>query len=415
MRIIRMLNNILYLCVVLLMHNSAFGAFSGEGALARSMGAADAVICQSETAMNVFYNPAGLAAMKNIEVTLGYGKRFMGLTDGSDIGNSSLAIALGTDKMGGFGVAWQNAGLAGSYQENLLIFSYGQQFVENIYLGASLKYYSVEYLADAYTVIDPLFNDNGYSKKSFGGDVGVLAVIAGLPLKIGLTLSNIIQPDFGLGTPDKPPLGIKAGLAYAVDDMNFELDGKLENSKGTVGIGGEGWLLQKRLVIRSGFQICDRGLKQIAIGLGYRENQFDFNYSFSYPLSGFSGTAGTHQTSISFRFENPLRPGVLPKIVQNTEVKIPVVEMKTAKSPENENPAVNNVTGNRTEDERKSLPGKDESYTVQKGDTLKSLAIKFYNDPKLWTVIYETNKDNIKVGTLVPGTVIIIPGQKQIQ
>ncbi|OGF46821.1 MAG: hypothetical protein A2452_03895 [Candidatus Firestonebacteria bacterium RIFOXYC2_FULL_39_67] len=380
------------------------------------MGAADAVICQSETALNVFYNPAGLAPMKNIEVTLGYGKRFMGLTDGSDIGNSSLAVAVGADKLGGFGIAWQNAGLAGSYQENLLIFSCGQQFIENFYLGASLKYYSTEYLSDAYTVIDPLFTSNGYTKKSFGGDVGALAVIATLPLKIGLTISNILQPDFGLGIPDKPPLGIKMGLAYSVDDMNFELDGKLENSKGTISIGGEGWLLQKRLVIRSGFQIYDRGLKQITLGIGYRENQFDFNYSFSYPLSGFSGTAGTHQTSISFRFENPLKSKIVSQLSENgTKVLIPVPEVKTSAQTENISTLVITSSSNSAEENRKLLHEKEESYTVQTGDTLKSLAIKFYNDPKLWTLIYEANKDNIKVGTLVPGTVLLIPKQKQIQ
>ena len=402
----RRIHSLMWLFMGVLMNSGVYGAFNDESFNARSIGVADAVICQSETALSAIYNPAGLAPMKNIEITLGYGKRFMGLSDGSDIGNSSLAIAAGMEKLGGFGFAWENLGLASVYQENLLIFSYGQQFVENFYLGACLKYYSAEYFADSYTAIDPLFSSNGYSKMSFGADLGALAVITSVPMRVGLTVSNVLQPDFGLGTPDKPPLGVKLGIAYAADDMNFELDGKLENSRGTIGLGGEGWLLQKRLVIRSGFQIYDRGLKQISVGFGYRENQFDFNYSYSYPLSGFSGTAGTHQTGISIRFENPLRAKTGTQL---PEGKGTLSEVKTPADPGNTN-LTTPLT--KPEDGQNTVPEKTDTYTVQKGDTLKSLAIKFYNDPKLWTIIYEANKENIKVGTLVPGTVLLIPKQK---
>lgn len=55
---------------------------------------------------------------------------------------------------------------------------------------------------------------------------------------------------------------------------------------------------------------------------------------------------------------------------------------------------------------RASGPGQD--YTVEAGDTLASVAQKFYNDPTLWRRIYDANKavigdnpDALKIGTQI--------------
>jgi nucleoid-associated protein YgaU len=47
-----------------------------------------------------------------------------------------------------------------------------------------------------------------------------------------------------------------------------------------------------------------------------------------------------------------------------------------------------------------------ETYTVAEGDTLASIAEKFYGDPALWRPIYDANRsaigdnpDNLKIGT----------------
>jgi len=49
------------------------------------------------------------------------------------------------------------------------------------------------------------------------------------------------------------------------------------------------------------------------------------------------------------------------------------------------------------------------TYKAVKGDNLKGLAEKYYNDAKKWTLIYNANKDKIRGGVIVPGTLIIIP------
>ena len=51
-----------------------------------------------------------------------------------------------------------------------------------------------------------------------------------------------------------------------------------------------------------------------------------------------------------------------------------------------------------------------QTYTVKKGDTLYSLARRFYGDGKLWTRIADANRDQIKdVKNLPVGAVLVIP------
>ncbi|HOK57236.1 MAG TPA: LysM peptidoglycan-binding domain-containing protein [bacterium] len=55
-------------------------------------------------------------------------------------------------------------------------------------------------------------------------------------------------------------------------------------------------------------------------------------------------------------------------------------------------------------------PKSGKYYTIQKGDTLKKIAYKFYNDTSKWYLIYQANKDIIKnPDNLVPGRKIYIP------
>ena len=49
------------------------------------------------------------------------------------------------------------------------------------------------------------------------------------------------------------------------------------------------------------------------------------------------------------------------------------------------------------------------THKVKPGDTLISLAEKYYQDKRKWTKIYKANEDKIQKGTLKPDTVLIIP------
>ena len=52
------------------------------------------------------------------------------------------------------------------------------------------------------------------------------------------------------------------------------------------------------------------------------------------------------------------------------------------------------------------------TYTVVGGDSLSKIAKREYGDAKLWTKIFEANKDTIKNPDLIhPGQVLKIPAQ----
>lgn len=48
-------------------------------------------------------------------------------------------------------------------------------------------------------------------------------------------------------------------------------------------------------------------------------------------------------------------------------------------------------------------------HVVQAGDTLRSIAAKYYKDPERWKAIFNANKDKINRGRPVVGTTLIIP------
>ncbi len=51
-----------------------------------------------------------------------------------------------------------------------------------------------------------------------------------------------------------------------------------------------------------------------------------------------------------------------------------------------------------------------QTYTVQRGDTLYSIARRFYGDGKLWTRIDAANRGKYKSHTDIPvGTVLVVP------
>lgn len=72
-----------------------------------------------------------------------------------------------------------------------------------------------------------------------------------------------------------------------------------------------------------------------------------------------------------------------------------------------ENPEASPVQAQK----KQASPVKKQSYTVQKGDSLSKISLKFYGTTKQWKKIVEANKDKLgRSQTLKPGMVLIIPG-----
>jgi len=105
---------------------------------------------------------------------------------------------------------------------------------------------------------------------------------------------------------------------------------------------------------------------------------------------------------------------------QKKEEELPAIdpaELEAAAPPPEPMPAVTGTPAVEVETPTPQPPpttakpiGGGTSYTIQKGDTLYSLARRFYGDGKLWTRIADANKDRIRDVTSIPvGTVLTIP------
>ena len=67
-----------------------FAAFENIGAGARPIAMGNAFSAVADDANTIYYNPAGLGRLKHPQLTAGYGRLYLGLTDGSNIGSGFI-------------------------------------------------------------------------------------------------------------------------------------------------------------------------------------------------------------------------------------------------------------------------------------------------------------------------------------
>ena len=415
--------------------------FDDGSASSRPLAMGGAFTCVYGTTYDVFSNPAGLASLQYYEIVTGYNKRLIGLTDGSDIMSAIFGANLPVKGFGSIGFGWQTTGLSGIYQEHAFTLALGTALSNNIYIGGSLKGYLKVFTGDAYTALDPVFASIGYSKTAFGAGAGVILKLDPLPVVFGFSGDNLNNPDVGLAGSDMLVPVYKAGVAFMTEDITLTAEAKIKTIETYLSLGAEGWVISHNLVLRSGFNMSSKGVNEIAAGFGYRTHNFDVNYAFVLPV-GISGTMGSHMVNVSFKF------GDVPKTKEEKGLEQLNAELARAKSDistDKENDEkVRLENEKKIEELNQAVKQKDEqiskikekedivksvateinkkldtepvnkipqeiTYKAVKGDNLKGLAEKYYNDAKKWTLIYNANKDKIRGGVIVPGTLIIIP------
>ncbi|MBU2528468.1 tetratricopeptide repeat protein [bacterium] len=299
-----------------------FASFEDLGAGARAAGMANAFTAIADDAYAVYYNPAGLAGLRNPEAASSMGKMFMNLSDNSDIGDTNLMMAYPL-KFAVMGIGVKNFALDGYYGENQYAFAAARRF-RYFDLGVSLKQMTVEYGSTKYTANaidnntgfaggagDPVF-DSGLSKSGFGADAGILKKSG--DLSFGIALQNIVAPDMGLKETYKLPLRIKTGMALIKPGYKLSGEYNKEESAGSFRLGAEVNVLTF-FRLRGGFEYGP-DIANISAGASYRMNLFSFDYAFTLPLSGVEETLGNHWIGLSVRF------GELPEQVMASEKTI---------------------------------------------------------------------------------------------
>ena len=284
---------------------------------ARQAGMGDAFAALADDVYSTYYNPAGLVQLHRSELSAYYAKLFSGLSDGSNIGRSFVAYGHPTATHGTFGFSYLSLSLAGLYSENTFAFSYAHAIRERWNVGGSIKYLSKSFGSDAYTqnavddsgnslgAPDPLFAKNGDSKSAFSFDLGTQYRLSRL-YALGFTILNVNSPNMALSSSDSDPVSSAYKFGLARHTKTSAVDAEVTMSKFTTeefrfNIGGERWF-RSGLGVRGGLGFGQRSYQNTSVGFSYKWEALQFDYALIYPLSGISGTFGTNQLSMTFRF-----------------------------------------------------------------------------------------------------------------
>jgi LysM repeat protein len=395
-------------------------------------------------------NPAAMVETASPELTAVYGKLYTGLTDESKIGQGYFGFAAPVKRylQGAAGFAWNDTRLSDAFSETTFAVSYATSVYRGLGAGLSLKYLRRSYVSDGYTALDPVFAD-GYSKSALGADLGFF-YRPEPRYAFGLAVKNLNRPDMGLAAADRLPVEVRAGASYAMKTSLLDLDASFAGSDYTVAAGAE-YSFQRRYALRMGLAAGNNSRRTVNMGLGGRFGLAEFDYSFSLPIGGISGTTGSHRLAFSFRFgpeadlqldaelaelkraqdkaavqEEKIKvlqgrldassgqgaapaqgqPDILKQIeALKTELEKSRAEMETIKVRPEARPAV------------KPAPAKPaqpaaarRTYVVKDGDTLESVASKVYGDPDRWPEIYRANTGSVgRGGEVKPGQVLVLP------
>lgn len=391
-------------------------------------------------------NPASLLETTSPELTAVYGRLYSGLTDESKIGQGYFGYAAPVRKYlpGAAGFAWNDTRLSEAYSETTFSVSYATAVWRGVGAGLTLKYLRRSYGSDGYTALDPVFS-GGYSKSGFGADLGFF-YRPEPRYAFGLAVKNLNKPDMGLASADRLPMEIRAGASYVMRTSLLGLDASFAGTDYTLAAGAE-YSFQRRYALRMGLAAGNNSKRNINMGLGGRFGLAEFDYAFSLPIGGISGTMGSHRLAFSFRFgaeadqlalsdaaqlrqaqekaalqEEKIRvlqdrlgydarPGsaeAQPDIMKQLELLKSELEksraqMEAVKARTEAKPAVKPV-------QAKPQPPARRTYVVRDGDTLESIAASVYGDPERWPQIYRANTGAVgRGGEVKPGQVLVLP------
>lgn len=312
--------NLILTTLLILFPLTASANFEDMGSSARPLGMGNAFSALATDVNALYYNPAGLGYLTTAEATSSYTRYLMGLADDSSLGGGYLALAIPMTDNSAAGIAYNNFNLAGFYQEHTLSLGYGLRVMKNLSVGLTVKGLMATIGQDAYTAIDPLFQQFGYTTTNIAFDLGF--IFQPFPFyRVAFTLMNINQPNMALQGEDRVPMIAKLGLAYRSYGLDVVSDVAYQTNTNDLDLyfGAEKWFAGRTFAMRAGLGLGSREDRDASIGASYRADQVQIDYAFVYPLTGLTRTAGTHRMALSIKFgETPVESesdyGIVPMV-----------------------------------------------------------------------------------------------------
>lgn len=307
----------------------AFAAFEDLGIGARAPGMGNAFVAVADDISSVYYNPAGLTALERPKAMASHSMFYSGLSDGSNLGLTNLAVAfpLRGGRLGTVGGLWNQFSLSGVYYERTIQASYGYRFRKTSKLskfaaGGSAKYltHSFSRLPESANAMDGLLATSEAdpvlmgknSKSALDLDVGLVYNL-NKKYTLGLTVMNLMQADVGFSSKDPVPMKTRLGASYKA--LWLVMTSELQLQRAPDGNADKQFIFAAEKIfpgldrgdvgIRASLGIGDRDFRQITAGLSYKINKIQFDYGFSIPLGTVKDTIGNHKLAMVYHFGSP--------------------------------------------------------------------------------------------------------------
>lgn len=418
------------------------------GARAMGMGSAFAAVADDGSAL--FYNPAGTANTPYIQAG-GTLSRFQSPVGTLTHMSATYLRPYEPINTATVGAAYYLGRQTNGGDKDVLLFNYAQEykvrdipFSKPLKVGANAKFVNVDKGAAG-------------GKFGLGFDAGVLA-----RTEMGFNLAAALMD---LTTDVGVPRG---GLTLAASynwkrRLLFAGDLRMKGGHSEFYPGVEASFHQGLLRVRGGKGVPLDGVGTLALGVGVNFSPAILDVAMSIPINGINRRGGAFSGTFTYRFGAPsfagqfvgqaasqaesLRAEIarLEDQLKTTQQKAGTAEVERSAS-EGELRVLEKRVGEAQDQYRALLKRNEEldyrsaekaasarpgpkpralprapkpvvpawpkRHRAVAGDTLRSLAGKYYGDPNLWERIYDANRDKVDRGLPTEGATLVIPSPK---
>ncbi|MGV3764215.1 hypothetical protein [Parapedobacter sp.] len=255
-------------CLLLLLISYESFAQTYVGPSQQAMGQAGTAL---EGIYSITANPAGLAGLEHIALSIGYQRHFFSADITTEAALLGIPTALGT-----WGLVVRRYGMERAYQDTKAGFTFARRFGPRISLGMSASYHQ-------------LYIPNYLSVYSFAVDMGAQYHFE-QGSAIGFQYTNVGNADYGTAVYGTIPSLLKFGFSYPLAMVTLAADLAYRFGDGLSGHLGIAYWIGDILCLRGGLSI--NPMQQHA-GFGFRWRRFMFDVAAtSHPRLGVSPQIG---------------------------------------------------------------------------------------------------------------------------